>query len=144
VRKSTMRSIVGGGLGEGVMSALYRQGKIEFGVWILRDGEIPCAFVGADYRWVTSSTVIAWAVFGLVALFAVKLVIHSDKMGGLMRDLAWTEGQLHTRCFLRLHSVQEVKVRWRGRNPDCILSVFRCISSYALYSWIRGRTGGNC
>jgi hypothetical protein len=53
-----------------------------FKVW--EKGKVPCAFVGADYRWVAPSTVIAWAVFGLVALFACKLVIYSDMMGGLM------------------------------------------------------------
>jgi hypothetical protein len=117
-----------------------------FKVW--GKGKVPCAFVGADYRWVAPSTVIAWAVFGLVALFACKLVIYSDTMRGLMRVSDWREGSLHTRCFLRLHSVQEVKVRWRGRKPDDILSVLDVYLLYTLYPRYKasrdGRTGGYC
>lgn len=41
--------------------------------------------------------------------------------------------KIHTRCFLRRHSVQEVKVRWRGRIPDCILSVLRIYFSNLKY-----------
>jgi hypothetical protein len=102
-----MLSIVGGGLV--LHQHLYRD---EVCV-----GFKPGAFIRAIYWRVTSCTVVARAIFGLVALFTCQYPVpHNDL------------GTKYTRCFLRRHSVQEVNVLWRGRSPVvelCIISVLR-------------------